>query len=522
MLTAGVYQYEVRDVVNGCAEVLSNSIEEDIIEPLNLRVDKSTAVINCNGDNTAIIYADAEGGLGNYRYSLFTDAALTNNYYTAGYDQPDGEFDNLPAGTYYVNVTSRDCTAPAEEVIITEPEPLSIINTNDFTNVSCNGANDGTITVELTGGVGPYQYAISPNLDRFDEENTFDDLAPGHYRVIAQDRNGCFVELEYTIIEPAVLEVSATSYPEACEGEENGSIELTVTGGTAPYSTRLSSEVNFVQDRTILSDLSSGDYIVFIRDARGCEESVVVTIDPGVNLNATVEPVYGCEGNLPSNYVNIVLDDASISDEVLYALDSTDPSDMQLNPYFRDVAPGSHYIGISHANGCIVTHDFEIENYEPLSITVEQSNINELTAIVTGGKEAYTIYFGDDNNGSDNTFMVNHTDTYVVTVVDDNGCEASANIFIEFIDIEIPNFFSPNGDAENQYWKPRNDEGFPQILTIIFDRYGREVYRMRANDRGWDGFYRQTPLPSGDYWYVIKLNGENDDREFVGHFTLYR
>ena len=522
ILTAGIYQYEVRDVVNSCAAVVSNAIEEDIIEPVTLTVDKSAAVINCNGDNTAVIYVTAVGGLGNYLYSLFTDAALTNNYYTAGHDQPDGEFYNLPAGTYYVSVTSKDCTAPAEEVIITEPAPLTLINPNDFTNVSCNGAGDGTITVELTGGVGPYQYAISPNLNRFDDENNFKGLAPGEYRIIAQDRNGCFVEMKYTITEPDVLQVFATALPEVCAGEENGSIELTITGGTAPYSTRLSSEVGFIEDRTIFRELAPGDYIIFVRDVNGCEENVVVTVDPGVNLNATVEAIYSCEGNLPSNYVNIVMDDAGISDEVLYAFDSTNPDDMQLNPYFRDIAPGSHYIAISHANGCILTHEFEIENYEPLSITVEQSNMNELTAIVTGGKKAYTIYFGDDNNGSDNTYRVNRTDTYVVTVVDENGCEASANIFIEFIDIEIPNFFSPNGDVENQYWKPRNDEGFPQILTIIFDRYGREVYRMRANDRGWDGFYRQTPLPSGDYWYIMKLNGENDDREFVGHFTLYR
>ncbi|WP_373517425.1 T9SS type B sorting domain-containing protein [Pricia sp.] len=518
---AGVYRYEVRDAVNTCAAVLSDEIEEDIVKPLTLSVDKSAAVINCNGDNAAIIFADAEGGLGNYEYSLYTDASLSTASLVAG-PQDDGEFDGLPMGTYYVNVTSEDCTAPAEQVIITEPDPLSVVNPNDFTNVSCNGASDGTITVALTGGVGPYQYAISPNLNRFDDENTFENLAPGNYRVIAQDRNGCFVELEYTIIEPGVLEVSATALPEVCEGEENGSIELMISGGTAPYSTRLSSETNFIQNRNILNNLASGDYIVFIQDAVGCEETVIVTVDPGVNLNASVEPIYGCENNIPSNYINIVLDDASLADDVLYALDSENTDDMQLNPFFRNIAPGTHYIAISHANGCIVTHSFEIENYAPLTIAVEQSNINELTATVNGGKEDYTIYFGDKNNGPDNTFMINRTDTYVVTVVDENGCEATANIFIEFIDIEIPNFFSPNGDAENQYWKPRNDEGFPQILTIIFDRYGREVYRMRQGDRGWDGFYQQTELPTGDYWYIIKLNGENDNREFVGHFTLYR
>ncbi|SDD73369.1 gliding motility-associated C-terminal domain-containing protein [Pricia antarctica] len=526
MLSAGVYQYYVRDAANSCAAVLSNSIEEDIIENVTLIVDKSAAVINCNGDNTAIIYASATGGLGNYEYSLYTNASLSAASRVAG-PQADGEFSGLAMGSYYVNVTSgnaitRDCTAPAEEVIITEPDSVSVVKPDDFTNVSCNGASDGTITVELTGGVGPYQYAISPNLNKFENENTFEDLAAGAYRVIATDRNGCFVYLDYTIIEPDVLEVTPTVLAEVCEGEENGSIELSIIGGTSPYSTRLNSETNFVQGRTVVSDLASGSYIVFVRDAMGCEEFVSVTIDPGVNLNASVEPVYGCEDNIPSNYINIVLNDASISQEVLYALDSEDLNDMQLNPFFRDIAPGTHYIAISHANGCIVTHSFEIEDYEPLTISVEQSNINELTATVNGGKEEYTIYFGDKNNGSDNTFIINRTDTYVVTVLDENGCEASANIFIEFIDIDIPNFFSPNGDAENQYWKPQNDEGFPQILTIIFDRYGREVYRIGQGDRGWDGFYQQNELPTGDYWYIIKLNGENDDREFVGHFTLYR
>jgi len=524
MLVAGIYQYEVRDLLNGCTAVLSNSIEEDIIEPVSLTVDRSAAVINCNGENTAIINASATGGLGNYEYSLYTDASLNAASLVAG-PQADGEFGGLTIGTYYVNVTSgnatsRDCTAPAEEVIITEPDALDY--TDDVVNATCNGENDGSITVTLFGGVGGYQYAISPNLNQFDDENTFEDLASGDYRVIAQDRNGCFIELEYTIIEPDALEVTATVLPEVCAGEENGSIELSITGGTAPYSTRLSSETNFVQDRTILSDMASGSYFIFVRDTMGCEETVPVTVDPGVNLSASVEPVYGCEDNIPSNYVNIVLDDTSIADEVLYALDSTDPADMQLNPFFRDIPPGTHYIAISHANGCIITHNFEIEDYEPLIINVEQSDINEITATVNGGRGDYTIYFGDVNNGTDNTYMINRTDTYVVTAVDENGCEASANIFIEFIDIEIPNFFTPNGDGENQYWKPRNDEGFPQILTIIFDRYGREVYRMGQGDRGWDGFYQQTELPSGDYWYIIKLNGENDEREFVGHFTLYR
>ena len=153
---------------------------------------------------------------------------------------------------------------------------------------------------------------------------------------------------------------------------------------------------------------------------------------------------------------------------------------------------------------------------------MEQNNINEITAVVNGGLEDYTIYFDGQDNGTDNTYIINRTDTYTVRVVDQNGCEATAEIFMEFIDIEIPNFFTPDGDGLNDGWSPDNIEAFPNVLTIIYDRYGRELYRMEINDASWDGMYQGNNLPSGDYWYVIKLRGENDDREFIGHFTLYR
>jgi gliding motility-associated-like protein len=250
--------------------------------------------------------------------------------------------------------------------------------------------------------------------------------------------------------------------------------------------------------------------------------NMAVTIDPGVNLNATATPMYECTGNIPNNSIDLVLEDPTVAPDVMYALDSTDPNDMVLDPNFANIAPGSHFIAIAHANGCVLTVDFEIENFEPLVLTLEPGNINEIKAVATGGQQEYTFYFNDKDNGTDDTHYITETKTHIVRVVDENGCEAIAEIFMEFIDIEIPNFFTPDGDGQNDFWSPRNQEGFPKILTIIFDRYGREVYRMGLNDQGWDGLYHNTELPTGDYWYVIKLKGEEDDREFVGHFTLYR
>jgi gliding motility-associated-like protein len=519
VLGAGTFQYYVRDAINGCEAIVSNAITENPIQPLILTVDKTAAYINCTGENTAVIRAVASGGLGNYQYELYLNSIAPANRLTG--PQSIGEFKDLVAGTYWVNVISEDCTTTPEQVIIEEPIPLTY--TDQVVDVSCFGEENGTIMVNLAGGAGGYIYSISPNLDKFDSINIFTDLAPGDYAVIAQDQNGCFEYLEYTISEPAIIEVSATTAPEICVGSADGSISLSISGGTAPYSTAINSnaDTDYILGRTDFSDLSAGDYLIFIKDAKDCETYIVATIDPGVNIRATVEPVYECIGNTPNNYVNIILEDQSVLAEVMYGLDTTDPEDMQLDPNFRNIAHGDHYVTIAHANGCIETVGFFMENYDPLTLTLEQRNVNEITAVAHGGRLEYTFYLDGIDMGGDNTFRIRRTGTYEVRVMDENGCEAIANIFMEFIDIEMPNFYTPNGDGKNDFWKLGNTEYFPNLTVKIYDRYGRVVARL-SNIEGWDGTYEGKELPTGDYWYVVQFNEEDYQRDFFGHFTLYR
>ncbi|MEH6679565.1 MAG: T9SS type B sorting domain-containing protein [Sediminicola sp.] len=515
---AGTYRYYVRDSF-GCTSILSNEIRQEPVAPLTVSIDETAAIINCNGESTATIRATAAGGLGNYRYELFTDLALSDRI--AG-PQATRNFNGLAAGEYYVRVISEDCSVVSPVIIIEEPDPLTY--TDDYGDVTCNGEDNGFIRVELGGGSGGYQYAISPNLNQFSSDNTFDNLAPGQYTVIAQDRNGCFELLEYTIAEPEVITIEPTILPEICAGSADGSVTISISGGTGPYTTAFNSNDpnDFVAGQMTFTDLAAGTYVIFVKDAQGCEANIVFEVEPGVNIDAVVTPVYECTEELPVASIVVALADPSVASDVLYAMDSTDPADMVLEPDFTNLEAGPHYLTISHANGCLRTIDFEIEGFEPLTLQLESRTINQITALAAGGNGAYTYYFGDVDNGEENTFFIHRTDTYTVRVVDENGCEVEQQIFMEFIDLEIPNFFTPDGDGQNDFWKPRNQEAWPGIITIIFDRYGREVYRMGINDVGWDGLYQNTELPTGDYWYVIKLNGESDDREFVGHFTLYR
>src|SRR5690606_1794938 len=299
------------------------------------------------------------------RYELFSDAALTNS--VAG-PNANGKFNDLVAGDYYVKVTSDDCTTVANVVSIIEPAPLQV--TDDFGNITCNGSADGYITVELSGGSGEYQYAISPNLNKFESKNTFTGLEAGTYTVIAQDKNGCFEQLEYTITEPALLEMTATVQPELCVNSEDGSISVDITGGTAPYSTSLNSnaDADYVVGRTEFTNLATGSYVIFVKDAAGCETNVVAEVLAGMDLNATVRPHYECTVNVPDNYIEVILADPSVSGDVLYGLDTTDPSALVLEPDFTNMAPGAHYLTIAHANGCTNTIDFTIDGFEPLAL----------------------------------------------------------------------------------------------------------------------------------------------------------
>lgn len=514
------YQYLIRDA-NACEAMISNQVTVDPIVPLDVIIDDTAATINCTGEASATIMATAIGGFGNYSYELFTDAGLTNS--VAG-PQNNGDFSGLIAGTYYVNVISMDCQVTSAAIDIIDPAPLQI-DRQESTDVTCSGLDDGTITVEVSGGTGEIFYAITPNLDQFDTVGTFTDLAPGIYDVIAQDRNGCFETFQFEILQPAPIQAQAINIMhEVCFNSADGSFELDITGGTAPYFSSLNSnaDADFVQDQVLFQNLPAGMHVVFVRDAQGCETNVIVEINPGVNLAAEVTPVYECDGNLPTNRLDIVFEDTSVISDVMYAIDSTDPMDLQLTSDFTNIAPGDHFLTIAHSNGCINTIDFSITGFEPLTLVLENNNINEITAVAEGGLEDYTFIFDGVDNGTDNTYIINRTDTYIVTVIDQNGCEVTMEIFMEFIDIEVPDFFTPDGDGMNDNWLPDNLEAFPNVLMIVFDRYGRELYRMGYGDAGWNGIYNNSELPTGDYWYIIKLQGENDDRELVGHFTLYR
>ncbi|MBL7471738.1 T9SS type B sorting domain-containing protein [Robertkochia sediminum] len=510
----GQYRYFVKDA-NGCVSQVSNAIGIGPVAPVIIHVD-TISDVTCYEEATGYVEVRATGGLGNYTYTLLNAAQDGSDPVRPAQDT--GVFTDLPAGVYYVRVDSEDCHE-VTRIEIEEGEPI-YASDPVVTQPACPD-DLGTIAINLEGGTGIYQYAISPRLDQFREDNVFYDLEPGTYTVIAQDSKGCkpFVfEIDIVAPEPLVItpEILLQEY---CEGEDSGIIALDITGGVAPYYTALNSNspADYIEGQLVFEGLSGGaTYTIFVKDASGCEQHVTVSLDAPVPFDPEVEVIYTCMDNVSSNEVSVHLGDDRVTD-VIYSLDGgTD----QFENFFLDVTPGRHVI-TAYYQGCERTLEFEVDAVAPLELSVSNEEINVMEIHPSGGYAPYTIYVNGEHMGSETIYRIEKSRTYEVVVVDAKGCEVRTEIYLEYYDLDIPNFFTPDGDGKNDLWSVVNAEAYDIEKTIVYDRYGRVVGEMHVGQQ-WDGTYNGSPLPAGDYWYVLRVEEGKALKEYVGHFTLYR
>lgn len=516
-------RYYVKDT-NGCGPYVSNDILVVAPVPLAVSVDKIFAQINCKGDKTASIIAKATGGFGNYMYSLLD---TSNTEIRVG--QPSGTFTNLGAGNYVVKVVSSDCT-PILSNVIQITEPAAVLKPNfSQTATTCFGSSDGSISVNPTGGTVVIKQAISPNLSQFTEVTKFDNLLAGNYDVVVQDVLGCYVKQTIAVAEPPALEaltIPSSIVQEICYDDLTAAFSIVVTGGIAPYKVSLDEPDGTYTDGAVgqtrfdFSGLRGGTHNVYIKDQNNCFYVWPVYLNESVKLNPTTITNYNCVSNAQHNIVTVNLD-PSITDFSLVQF-SLDGGAYQSSNEFINVSQGDHFIRVRHNNGCIKeTAVFNIRHFDPLTLSVKDGGLNEIIAVANGGGGNYKYTFNGESTGNSNSYIYYNTQDFTVTVEDENGCKETVKRNFIFIDICVPNYFTPNGDGVLDTWAPGCVINNKDLEFTVFDRYGREIKRFNLGG-SWDGKYQGEELPTGDYWYVLKLNNPKDDREFVGHFTLYR
>ncbi|NBP30700.1 MAG: hypothetical protein EBV23_14190, partial [Flavobacteriia bacterium] len=153
-------------------------------------------------------------------------------------------------------------------VTITQPQVLSLNSTQ--INVSCNGGGNGSIDLTVSGGAAPYTYAWSNNAASQDINN----LIAGTYTVTVTDANNCSTTTSATVTAPNALSLNALPNDVLCFGASTGSIDLTPSGGTAPYNYQWSNNTS-LQDP---QNLVAGTYTVTVTDANGCTSTTSATV----------------------------------------------------------------------------------------------------------------------------------------------------------------------------------------------------------------------------------------------------
>lgn len=186
--------------------------------------------------------------------------------------------------------------------------------------------------------------------------------------------------------------------------------------------------------------------------------------------------------------------------------------------------PGTYTVTVEKAYGnertCFGENSVEIKtSVTPKIVKIDTSDWtreqNSIT-VQAEGSGYYEYSLDGINYQEDSTFTSLETGVYQVYVKDALGCGEDVQ---EIVLMTYQNFFTPNGDGSNDYWKIEYSVKEPHLKVDIFDRYGKHVSSFGAMSQGWDGKFNGVDLPSSDYWFVVT---REDGKIFKGHFSMVR
>jgi hypothetical protein len=256
--TAGNYAVTVTDAHGCVASVAPIHLDQ----PLELHCSMQVTNVLCHGDSTGATNLTVNGGTTPYAVQWSTG-------------QTSEDLSGLPAGTYIVTVTDANGCFDVMLAQVTQPAPIT--STLDADSVTCFGFADGSISVSVTGGVAPFDFAWS---DASADTNRVQ-LSAGMYSLTATDQNGCTHVDSAWVFEPDTLALMTSSTPDT-SGMGVGTATVSVNGGTPPYSYAWSDALG--QSTATAYHLHAGTYSITVADRNGCTVLEQVTVGAVVGL----------------------------------------------------------------------------------------------------------------------------------------------------------------------------------------------------------------------------------------------
>ena len=387
--------------------------------------------VNCFGGNDGYIKVSGSGGTFPYVYQFNGGAFATNNIYN-----------NLIAGTYTICIKDSHNCIICKTITVTEP-PILAIDSLTYTDITCFGANNGTITPNIYGGTKLYTTTILP-LGVVLSSNAFTSLAPGNYTINTVDAKGCTISSTVFIFEPAPLVPQTAVQNVNCFGEANGSICITPTGGTSPfvYANSTTPGSFIYGPDSCFTGLIAGTYYIALKDLNNCTslDTITITQPP---LLAIVTPIsttsINCFGDSTGAISLSVNGGTTLPGAISYNFAIAGPTSINTVSNangsavtFNALKSGNYLITITDANGCITTTNVFLNQNPRINFATfsfiqprcwDESN-GEIHFSASGGVPGYTYALnpGFPTFKANGDYLGLHSKNYTAVIQDAKGC----------------------------------------------------------------------------------------------------
>ena len=419
-LPAGTYAVTITDS-KLCSTTLSNIT---ISQPALLTSSISKTDVSCHPahgvslSSNGAINLTPSGGTAPYQYMWSTNSTSE-------------DLSGLAAGTYDVTITDNNGCVATNTTLL--PQPTAVVaSIGSSSDVTCNGLNNGSITIAATGGTSVFSY--STNGTTWRPSPVFSSLPPANYTIITKDENGCTSQLTKAIAEPDVLVAAISNIVNTTCGNSNGSAQVNVTGGNGNYQYAWTNTLNqVVGTSNVLSDVSGDAYTVTVTDSKNCSDSKAALIsnsDGAVITINSIDPAT-CHDSRDGKAV-ITVSSGLAPYAITWSNEETGLTPVAL-------LHGDNVVRVSDANNCVAVKLITVPSPDAIDIDTEiitpptcfESTDAGISLTMKGGNGGYSYAW---SNGPITSSITNvAAGDYGITVKDSKNCAFTSSIKIDAI-----------------------------------------------------------------------------------------
>lgn len=502
-LEPGEYTYTVRN-----ERECSASTTYRMSQPLPIIIDQILTNASCGGGMDGAIRLDVTGTFDPFEYD-FKDGM--------GYTVDDLR-DNLEAGIYPVSV--RDQMGCEEDTLVLLSEINLDIGSSILQEPRCYGQSDGRIELIVNGGREPYEYDFD-TTGRFINDNVYDGLSAGTYYIAIRDQDNCTAFKALALDQPDSITLDIDTTHISCFGEQNGKINISVSGGTPDYRYQWDNGA----DTPLLINVPAGDYQVEIMDQNNCtvETSLTLREPPELLLRLEEKMDLVCFGDSDGS---ISVTATGGTGDYIYRLGSSTNSSQ---PVFDQLPAGQYQVSVQDENQC--RDSITVDLFEPeeliVHITADSDSVNTIrlgeslelgSSYEPPGRIMSWEWTPADRVDCEDCSRVNSMPVvntfFTLTGTDQDGCMADDELLIRVIPLRtvgVPNVVIPGQGGQNSFV---TIYGGPHIARIIkfdvFDRWGnllftRSDFPPNEYELGWNGMADGKKLIPGIYVYSAQV-----------------